>query len=261
MFELISPLLSVISVGLEPADILKTLRPLACLFNDCRVEIIVVIPFSNASSPLFDFPAKIIFDHGDGVYQAMNQGISASSGDYLWFLNSGDQTLLSSYDLQALLESLVDLKYNSVSKPLLLYGSRLAFLNLSPYRFASVILLQLCLVLSVMPVSHQNILFPRLSHKPFSLSYSYSCDFEILATLLFRTAVTVIFPSPLPIAKLSRGGISDVNRMIVFRERLAIVRLALHPCLMPIVFLGYLFRASRELLAFQLKALLSFVLR
>lgn len=46
-----------------------------------------------------------VSEHDEGIYDAMNKGVAKSSGDYLYFLNSGD-TLASQNSLQSMIEQL-----------------------------------------------------------------------------------------------------------------------------------------------------------
>ena len=89
--------LSVITVGLIEAEILGTLQPLKALIENESVESIVITPHITSnlrrSLPLSSFYE----DEGEGVYQAMNHGLSKAKGSYVWFLNAGDQSLLNAH--------------------------------------------------------------------------------------------------------------------------------------------------------------------
>ena len=248
-----NPVLSVITVGLCPTDIINTLSPLTIALDDPRVEFVVVTPSKNIDSVANYISAVFVSDQGEGVYQAMNMGISASRGDYLWFLNSGDESLLTPRSFAALLGYLSRHNLNKVNSALLVFGFKSLGANKAFMHFSSSSLFKLLILLSIMPVSHQNILFARSYHKPFSLRYQCSCDFETFADLIFTSECDILFPSLKPIAKLVAGGISDSNRLIVFRERYAILRGLVHNSYAPIVILGFLYRSLRELVALSIK--------
>ena len=100
-----NPVLSIISIGLYSKEIIRTLSPFSHFLNDSRVEIIVVTPINNIDDVAKRVSAVFVPDQGEGVYPAMNLGISASKGDYLWFLNSGDVSLLTSESFASLLSN------------------------------------------------------------------------------------------------------------------------------------------------------------
>lgn len=62
------------------------------------IEYVVVVPRDDQESiklfevfkSQFSFPSKLLFDTGDGVYEAMNIGLTVASGKYVIFWNSGD---------------------------------------------------------------------------------------------------------------------------------------------------------------------------
>jgi glycosyltransferase involved in cell wall biosynthesis len=86
-----APWLSVITIVKDDeAGLDRTLLSLVKEDLD-GVEHIVV----DASSPPVHVEnqtnARVIHDFGRGVYPAMNAGLEAASGEYVWFLNAGDE--------------------------------------------------------------------------------------------------------------------------------------------------------------------------
>jgi len=252
------PLLSIITVGLSPSDIISTLLPLADSLNDTRAELVVVTPLVNIDYIASYICAFFVPDHGDGVYQAMNLGISAAKGDYLWFLNSGDEPLLTPVGFTCLLSTLSRQRVDPCNGVFLVFGFHSLYSSNSWINSLVTSLFKQLILLSIMPVSHQNIIFLRLYHQPFSLRYHYSCDFEVLARHIFHSDFDVIFASSKPIAKLVAGGISDSNRLSVFRERYVILRELVHSHLVPVVFIGYVARSVRELVANKIKSIIAY---
>lgn len=251
-----NPILSIITIGLFSSEIIDTLTPFSNSEMDSRVEFIVVTPIRNIDSLKTRVSAVFVPDQGEGVYQAMNLGISASRGDYLWFLNSGDVSLLTSDSFVSLLSFLSRQKLTPTKSSLLFFGFKPLVLGQRCMHFLHGSLFKLLILYSIMPVSHQNIIFLRSHHKPFSLRYHYSCDFEILAQLIFSSECKVSLASSLPIAKLVAGGISDSNRLSVFLERYAILRQLVPVYYAPIIFMGFLVRTLRELIASKAKSII-----
>ena len=254
--DLQHPVLSVVTVGLCSREIINTLSPFSQFLLDTRVEFIIVTPINNIGVIEKKISAVFVPDQGEGVYQAMNLGMSASSGDYLWFLNSGDISLLNPDRFVSLLGFLKRQKMIPSKNSLLLFGFQLLIFHQPWLHFLHASLVKSLMLFSVMPVSHQNILFLRSSHEPFSLRYRYSCDFEILSKLLFGSESKVLLASSLPIAKLVAGGISDSNRMSVFLERYSILRQLVPIYQIPLAVIGFLVRRLRELVASRIKSII-----
>jgi hypothetical protein len=97
------------------------------------------------------FPSQVIRDGGTGIYPAFNMSIPEITGDYVWFLNAGDISLLSKIgDLgieRAKGKTIVARQFNLETKSV----SKLSKNPKNWIRFA------------IRPVPHQAIFFPRIS--------------------------------------------------------------------------------------------------
>jgi len=140
--------------------------------------------------------AKVISEPDKGLYDAMNKGIAAASGDYLCFLNAGD--IFHGKDaLQQIADSIT-----SDTLPDILYGET-AIVN-EKGEFLHMRRLQTPEILTWesfkqgMLVCHQAFFAKRTLAEPFDLSYRFSADFDWCikvmkkASTLHNTHVTVI---------------------------------------------------------------------
>jgi glycosyltransferase involved in cell wall biosynthesis len=90
------PLLSIVIPLLEPDS--EFYRCLACIdavgFHPEELEIVVVTPTANVERLSETHPTiKVFPERRRGIYGAMNDGILASTGDYLYFLGKDDMVL------------------------------------------------------------------------------------------------------------------------------------------------------------------------
>lgn len=97
------PLISIITINFNNADgLLKTMTSVFEQKSD-KYEYVIVDGFSTDNSVNVikrfgdDKPLNWISEQDEGIYDAMNKGISMAKGEYLLFLNSGDY--LSSPDV------------------------------------------------------------------------------------------------------------------------------------------------------------------
>ena len=248
-------LLTIITVGLNDHEIAATLNPLTQSLSCSSVESIIVTP-SPSDSLRNSFPSStFVADPKTGVYFAMNEGLRIATGFYVWFLNAGDESLLDDVSIQYMLEDLRKrlIRCSVQNFPLVLFG-----FGYSPFAdaFCLRILFKFSLFTLGMPVSHQNILFARSLHNPFSNQYRYSSDYEILSNFVIKSRSRILFASSRPIAKLVAGGISDINRLTVFQERYAILMRLVNVSYTPIVATSFLVRVLREFSASTIKLLI-----
>lgn len=112
----------------------------------------------------FSAPNDVVLSEADsGIYNAMNKGVKHSAGQFVMFLNSGDQLASAISKIQLDTEANIDVA---------LYGFKIRNQLRSPrsnaWRFWS------------LPTSHQAIIYSRnlLNSHPYDESYRLAADFE-----------------------------------------------------------------------------------
>ena len=143
-------ILSIIIISKDDIDQLhNTIKSCSSFLSDNDFEFVFV-----DSSSAKDQVRNLIFDacrlsnnirytyqEPAGIYKAMNQGVNQSSGNYIWFVNAGDE-------ISPLVTS-QNIKYNLKSKETVLYSSRYCWAYFySPSLFSF--------------PSHQEIIYPRI---------------------------------------------------------------------------------------------------
>ncbi|WP_416211732.1 glycosyltransferase [Microbacterium xanthum] len=201
------PVLSIVTVTFRDADGLRaTLDSLETVLSDPRVECIVVDgsmdPATRAHCEAMR--VRLISEPDDGIYDAMNKGVSAAHGKYIWFLNGGDRA--SGMNVAAW-RALVDLLC-SENEEMHTFGYEIESDRRRQVRSAR----PGVYIWHALPSSHQAILFPReatLRVGGYDLSYVVSADYQLAACLFkdglrFRRHRQVI-------ARFVTGGTSTVN--------------------------------------------------
>jgi len=143
-----------------------------------------------------DMISSVVSEPDKGLYDAMNKGIAAATGDYLCFLNAGD-SFHEDDTLQLMVHSI-----NDEALPDVLYGET-AIVNKDGH-FLHMRRLQTPENLTWksfkrgMLVCHQAFFAKRSLAEPFDLSYRFSADFDWCirvmkkAKTLHNTHITVI---------------------------------------------------------------------
>lgn len=152
---------------------------------------------------------RLISEKDDGIYDAMNKGISLAKGKYIVFMNAGDKfydknTLLSTFN--ALNKSDVDLYAGGA---LVLYSNGKTREKKSRPIHAN------CLYT---PVCHQSLYskLDCLKKHPFNLRYKIAADFNFMLSVVADKGRIMVSEQVLSI--VSAGGVSDVNRINVWSE-------------------------------------------
>lgn len=167
-----TPLISIITVVRNDAERLRhTLTGLAP-FKGVRTENIVVDGASTDHTlevikSLPEIVDRYISEPDKGIYDAMNKGTSVARGDYLLFLNAGDELLTN-------LENLVSTVSDA---PVLIYGKvnmyaadgRFLYCKGKPLKKVNQFL-------KGMPLCHQGILYRRDRMPAYDLRYPVYAD-------------------------------------------------------------------------------------
>lgn len=141
----------------------------------------------------------IVSEPDAGIYDAMNKGTKLATGEYVLYLNAGDE-LHPDFDWKALAEEIAN------GSPAMVWG-------VCHERFEEGTLVKVKnrspgLAWYGMPVNHQNVLFRRsvLGDAPYDTSYKICADYDLVSRLL-KSGETV-FRSEMPISIFQRGGTS-----------------------------------------------------
>lgn len=217
------PAVSIITIVYNGIDTLqKTIDSIACQTYG-NVEYIIVDGASNDGTiDLINNNkasiSKYISEPDKGLYDAMNKGIGMATGDYLWFINSGDEIYNNTTIEQMMLG--VDGDW-----PEVIYGDTIMIdskgCELGERRLKPPSQLSANDFKNGMLVSHQSILVSTKIAQYYNVKYRFSADFEWCLQALM--AANKIHNSNLILSKFLDGGLTKQNILPGLKERFDIM--------------------------------------
>jgi len=192
-------ILSIITVNKDAAeDLLLTINSLAPILTWDKIEFIIVDGLSSdkSISVINDnkgYISKFISEPDSGIYDAMNKGISMSSGDWLWFLNSGDQSRINLRDLKNIFLD-INKNVNFIYSDFFINNNTIIKQTLSHFALMRGM------------INHQSIFYKRNLFGRYDLSYKSTADFAHLLSNFKLIKAKKISP---PLSEYNLFGISS----------------------------------------------------
>lgn len=226
-------LLSIINVNYNSGDLLaRTFSSLTDILSTGNCELIVVDGGSTDTSRLLiqdhtHLISKCLVENDNGIYDAMNKGISLAEGEWIWFLNSGDKANISAVQLINLFIAAQRSQCN------------LCFSDLATNHSKKIIRQQLNQwVLATRMLNHQNIIYHRSLFPPFyDTSFRYCADYHHLLKIYPQIKS---LKSPNIISEYDMMGVSSrgtkETKKSIWKER---IRSQLESNLSPIKIAGF----------------------
>jgi glycosyltransferase involved in cell wall biosynthesis len=220
-------IISIITISYNAEKYLeRTIKSIECQTNNDFEYILIdgnskdgTIPIAKKYSSIFSI---IISEPDQGIYDAMNKGIAKATGDFIWFMNAGDEIAYP---------NTIELIRKSInSKTDLVYGDAL-YVNeaghtkglrskLTPHKLKDHILWQ-DLKLGML-VCHQSLIVKRAIAPKFIMNnLSADADWEIKS---FKAAKGIVFIDE-PLCKFLEGGVSNQNLKKSLIDRFKVLRM------------------------------------
>ena len=161
----------------------------------------------------------LVSEPDNGLYDAMNKGIKLATGDYLCFLNAGDE--LHEYD--TLMKMVLSIGFKPI--PDILYGETAIvdeeghFLRMR--RLSAPEVLTWKSFKQGMLVCHQAFFPRRILVEPYNLKYKYSSDFDWCIRIMKKSKT--IHNTHLTIIDYLNEGITTRNQKASLKERFRIM--------------------------------------
>jgi glycosyltransferase involved in cell wall biosynthesis len=161
--------------------------------------------------------SKWISEKDKGLYDAMNKGLGMASGEYVWFINSGDK--IKSTDT---LEKIFN---KTAFSPDIIYGETQIIDNegnvLGMRRHAAPENLDWKMLSKGMLVCHQSVIVKKEKAGHYQLNYKHSSDYDWLIRVLKNS--TQIVNSGLILSQFLEGGQTSKNLLPGLKERFRIM--------------------------------------
>lgn len=205
------PRISIITVVRNaPAELDATLASVTTVPD---AEIIVIDGASTDSTPEIVKKYKVdyfVSEPDKGLYDAMNKGLRAATGDYVWFINAGDKV----HTVPKIVDADIYFGETSITTadgtPLGLRSKRL------PDKLTWKSLKR------GMVVCHQSFIVRREIAPMYDLQYRYVADIDWVVECLKRAKT--IENTHQTLSVFAEGGISTRNRKASLRERWQVMR-------------------------------------
>ena len=167
----------------------------------------------------------LISEPDRGVYDAMNKGIKYSTGDFVYFLNSGDVLLNPSILSKIKLEELKERNAIIYGNVVVAYGNIEALEKPRPFFNSK-------MKFKGIGICHQSMFFPGelIRNEKYDLSYKIAADYDLVYRLWRKG--TVFLYKDITIAKYDWGkGISSnpYKLLDVYRENARVCHQQLNP--------------------------------
>lgn len=167
----------------------------------------------------------LISEPDRGVYDAMNKGIKYSTGDFVYFINSGDVLLNPSILSKIKLEELKEKNAIIYGNVIVAYGNIEALEKPRPFFNSK-------MKFKGIGICHQSMFFPGelIRNEKYDLSYNIAADYD-LAYRLWRKGTEFLYKD-ITIAKYDWGkGISSnpYKLLDVYRENARVCHQQLNP--------------------------------
>jgi len=217
-----TPLISVITVVYNAENLIeKTLRSvLAQTYPNVENLIVDGNSKDNTLQIIQNFKdnrVRIISEPDKGIYDAMNKGMANAKGDYIIFINAGDE-FYAADTLSTTINSAsnADVYYGNtavINSNGEILGDRRLFppdnLNWRSLRYG-------------MCVSHQSLLVKKSIAPKYDLSYKISADIDwVIRTL--QNAQNIVNTHNY-ISRFLEGGVSSSRRKLALKERFSIMK-------------------------------------
>ncbi|TRX71694.1 glycosyltransferase family 2 protein [Carboxylicivirga sp. M1479] len=219
-----NPVISIVTIVYNGIDTLqKTIDSIACQSYP-HIEYIVIDGASNDGTVSLieanqSSISKWISEPDGGLYDAMNKGLNLTTGDYVWFINSGDE-IYASDTVQSMVDAwggnwpdvaygdtlLIDINGNEIGERRLQPPANLTWKSFK----------------NGMLVSHQSILVSTKIASQYNTSYRFSADFEWCLRAL--KDAKYVQNTNMVLSRFLEGGLTKQNIVPGLKERFDIMR-------------------------------------
>jgi glycosyltransferase involved in cell wall biosynthesis len=160
---------------------------------------------------------KIISEPDTGIYDAMNKGLGMATGDYVWFMNAGDEIYepTTIEELISCFEKNADVIYGDTIR----IDENRDIIGLREKRPPKKFTWKSFRM--GMTVSHQSILVARKIAPKYDLQYTVSADIDWVIRAM-KQAKNVCNSQQI-LSRYLVGGVSEKRRKIALKERFAIM--------------------------------------
>ncbi len=214
------PKISIVTVVYNAHSLIE--RTIKSVLEQTYVNIEYIIIDGGSSDGTLELAEKfqhevavILSGKDNGIYDAMNKGLGIATGDYILFLNAGDELYSEQTIANVVAMGEADVYYGNtavVGENGVVQGDR----RLSPPEQLNWKSLQYG-----MCVSHQSFIAKRALCEPYDLHYKVSSDIDWVIRVLKKS--DKILNIRTYISKFLEGGTSDKNRIWALMERFGIM--------------------------------------
>ncbi|MFP5080779.1 glycosyltransferase family 2 protein [Pedobacter sp. JCM 36344] len=161
--------------------------------------------------------AKLISEPDHGIYDAMNKGLALATGEYVLFMNSGDE-IYSTETVEDVFQSAdsADIYYGETE----MYNEQ--WLSLGQRRHRAPENFNWRSFKYGMSVGHQAVYIKRSITEPYDLQYKYSADIDWVIKAAKKASSIV--NTHIYVAKYLVGGMSKKKHFASLRERFSIFK-------------------------------------